>query len=131
MAGREHEERVDLPLLHQKWKNRTFLHWAYDPADVRRALPPGLEPDTFNGKAWVGLTPFVVAGFRPTGLPPVPGLSTFPETNLRTYVRDRRGRDGLWFLSLEVSRLATVVGARTFYWVPYHWATMRVDERDA
>ncbi|MFJ3204769.1 DUF2071 domain-containing protein [Streptomyces sp. NPDC086989] len=28
---------------------------------------------------------------------------TFPETNLRTYVRRRGGPSGLWFLALEVS----------------------------
>ncbi|MFD0395098.1 DUF2071 domain-containing protein [Streptomyces nogalater] len=29
----------------------------------------------------------------------MPGLPTFAETNLRTYVRPPSGRDGLWFFS--------------------------------
>src|SRR3977135_3811731 len=66
-----------------------------------------------------------VTSARP-GLPAIPGLSSFPETNVRTYVVDRAGLDGLWFLSLDVSGLATVLGARAALWLPYHWAAMTV-----
>jgi uncharacterized protein YqjF (DUF2071 family) len=117
-----------LPLACQRWQSLTFLHWRYDPAEVQRLLPPGLQVDTYDGAAWVGLTPFLLVRFRPLCLPPVPVLSTFPETNVRTYVRDEQGTDGLWFLSLDVSRLATALAARSFYWVPYHWADMSVEE---
>lgn len=129
MAGREPEERVRVPAVHQRWLSMTFLHWRYDPDIVRRHIPPGLEPDVHDGAAWVGLTPFLMADFRLPGLPPAGRFSTFPETNLRTYVRGPDGLDGLWFLSLEVDNAATVAGARAVYWVPYHWATMSV-ERD-
>ena len=112
----------------QRWQSLSFLHWRYDPAEVQRLLPSGLSVDTYDGAAWVGLTPFVLVGFRPLCLPAVPVLSTFPETNVRTYVRHGNGRDGLWFLSLDVSRLATALGARGALWVPYHWASMSVDE---
>jgi uncharacterized protein YqjF (DUF2071 family) len=128
MAGRHPEERVSRPVLCQRWQTMTFLHWAYDPAAVQAVLPAGLTPDTFDGAAWVGLTPFLLADFRPLCLPPVPRLSTFPETNVRTYVRDADGTDGLWFLSLDVTQLPVALGARVFYWVPYHWAAMEVSE---
>jgi uncharacterized protein len=100
---------------------------------VQRLLPRGLTVQTYDGTAWVSLTPFVVRGFRPPGLPALPWLSSFPETNVRTYVVDESGRDGLWFLSLDVSRLVTVLGARLGLGLPYHWADMRVgsDERIA
>jgi hypothetical protein len=48
-----------------------------------------------------------VAGANPEervvwpGFPAIPGLSTFPETNVRTYLVDTHGLDGLWFLSLD------------------------------
>lgn len=128
MAGRYPEERVALPMACQRWQSLTFLHWRYGPADVQRLLPRGLSVDMYDGAAWVGLTPFVMVGFRPMCLPAVPVVSTFPETNVRTYVRDENGRDGLWFFSLDVSRLATALGARGSLWVPYHWAAMSVDE---
>jgi uncharacterized protein len=121
------EERVAWPFAYQRWQTFTFLHWAYDPADVQRLLPSDLEVHTHDGLAWVGLTPFVLSGFRPPGLPAIPGLSTFPETNLRTYVLNRKGVDGLWFLSLEADELATVLGARALLQIPYYWAAMRVE----
>lgn len=130
MSGPLPEERVRWPLVRQRWLTMTFLHWRYEPAVVQRLLPEGLSVDTHDGAAWVGLTPFLMADMRGPGLPAVPGLSTFPETNLRTYVLGPDGRDGLWFLSLEADNLATVVGARTGYGVPYHWAAMEVRRDD-
>ncbi|MBV9031955.1 MAG: DUF2071 domain-containing protein [Pseudonocardiales bacterium] len=115
------------PLIYQRWQTFTFLHWAYDPGDVQRLLPSGLDVHTYDGVAWVGLTPFLLCDFRLPGFPAIPGLSTFPETNVRTYVVDRNGRDGLWFLSLDASGLATVLGARASLGVPYHWAAMTVE----
>jgi len=95
VAGAFPEERVAWPVAHQRWHTFTFLHWAYDPADVQRLLPADFVVHTHDGLAWVGLTPFVLADFHPPGLPAIPGLSTFPETNLRTYVLNRNGVDGL------------------------------------
>ena len=126
MAGRLPEERVERPLTHQRWESITFLHWRFEPGVLQRRLPPGLEVDTFAGAAWVSMTPFVM-GFRVTGLPPIPGMATFPETNVRTYVRGPDGRDGIWFFSLEAASLPLVLGARTLYRVPYRWAAMTVD----
>jgi hypothetical protein len=57
---------------------------------------------------------------------PAPWASKFCETNVRTYVRDRSGRPGIWFFSLDASRLAAVVVARTTYRLPYFWAAMSV-----
>ena len=128
MAGPIPEERVSRPAACQRWESLTFLHWRYPPEEIQRLLPPGLVVDTFDGAAWLGLTPFLLVNMRPLCLPPLPRLSTFPETNLRTYVRDETGTDGLWFLSLDVSSVTTVVGGRSFFWVPYHWATMSVED---
>jgi uncharacterized protein YqjF (DUF2071 family) len=130
VSGRDPEEPVSRPVVHQGWRHLAFLHWSYPPDVIAALLPAGLEVDTFDGRAWVGLTPFLVVGFRPAMLPALPGLSTFPETNLRTYVVGPSGRDGLWFLSLDVDSVATTIGARIGYGVPYHWASMSVDASD-
>jgi uncharacterized protein YqjF (DUF2071 family) len=129
MAGREQEETVRRPATVQRWRALTFLHWRYDPASVQRLLPAGLEVDTWDGSAWVSLTPFLMVDIRIGNLPPVPTLSTFPETNVRTYVRGPDGRDGLWFFSLEADSLPLVLAARSLYGVPYRWAEMSVEER--
>jgi uncharacterized protein YqjF (DUF2071 family) len=127
VAGAFPEERVHWPVAHQRWRKLTFLHWPYDPAQVQRLLPAELEVHTHDGLAWVGLTPFLLSDFRLPGLPAVPGLSRFPETNVRTYVLDRNGLDGLWFFSLDADELATVLVARALLQVPYQWAAMRVE----
>jgi uncharacterized protein len=126
LAGRLPEERVERPVTYQRWGSITFLHWRFEPAVLQSRLPAGFEVHTFDGAGWVSMTPFVMT-FRLTGLPPIPGMATFPETNVRTYVRGPDGKDGIWFFSLEASSLPLVVGARVLYRVPYRWATMRVD----
>lgn len=117
---------VSLPVMYHHWSDITFLHWRY-PADlVQRLVPDALTVETFDGSAWVGLTPFLMEGVRPPGLPALPWVSRFPETNLRTYVRDARGRTGIWFLSLDVGRLPAALGGRAGYWLPYFWSDMDV-----
>jgi uncharacterized protein YqjF (DUF2071 family) len=105
-----------------------FLHWPYAVEDIRRLLPADLEVDTYEGTGWVSITPFLMKDFRLGPLPAVPGLSTFPETNVRTYVRGPDGTDGLWFFSLEADSVPTVVGASSLYGVPYQFADMAVEE---
>ena len=53
-------------------------------------------------------------------MPPVPYFGSFPEINVRTYVR-REGVPGVWFFSLDVNRLIPAVVARTTYLLPYCW----------
>ncbi|MET7288058.1 DUF2071 domain-containing protein [Streptomyces sp. NPDC005573] len=101
------ELRVRVPVLYAGWLTQAFVHWPCPLERVRRLVPDGLAVDTFDGTAWVSLTAFVMSGLRPAALPAaLPGPPDFPETNLRTYVRRRDGREGLWFLSLEVGSAA-------------------------
>lgn len=117
---------VKRPVMHQGWEQLTFLHWRYRPEAIRRLVPDVLELDTFDGSAWIGLTPFLLTGLRPPGVPPAPWISRFPEMNVRTYVRGPDGEPGIWFFSLEADRLAAVIGARLSFGLPYRWAKMSV-----
>lgn len=119
--------KVERPLMFQNWTQLTFVHWRYDPDQLRPLLPPGLLLDTYDGAAWVGLVPFIVESLRPPFVPPLPWISHFPETNIRTYVLGPDGERGIWFFTLEADRLAAVIGARLSYGLPYRWASMRVD----
>jgi uncharacterized protein len=96
---------IDRPVMRQRWERLTFLHWPFEAAHVQRLLPGGLEIETFDGAAWVGLVPFYMRVATPGGQR-VPWASNFCETNVRTYVRDRAGRSGIWFFSLDASRWA-------------------------
>lgn len=82
------EQRVRVLALRARWLRQTFVHSPFRPEAVQALLPRELAVDEYDGTAWVGFTPFVMADVRPPGVPAsVPGLPTFAETNLRTYVR--------------------------------------------
>ncbi len=117
---------IERPVMLQGWKNLTYVHWAYDPDIIQRRLPVGLRADTFEGQAWVGLVAFQMEGIRIPRTPPVPYFGTFPETNIRTYVRGPDGRPGVWFDSLDVTRLLPVLVARASYQLPYMWSMMNI-----
>jgi len=115
--------------MYQTWSWLSFLHWPYDPAVVQRLLPNSLEVQTFQGQAWVGVTPFFLQDLRTPVAPALPWFTSFPETNVRTYVVGPDGREGLWFFSLDAAQLEPVLVARSTYALPYMWSAMEV-ERD-
>jgi uncharacterized protein len=121
------DQRAWPPVLKAGWLQQTFLHWPFRPADVQVLLPPGLLVDEYDGMAWVSLTPFLMASVRPAGVAMEPRVSTFPETNLRTYVRRPDGRDGIWFLTLEVGS-AAMLAARCTVGAPYHLGDLSVSQ---
>ena len=110
---------VASPVMRHRWDDVAFLHWPCDRADVQRLLPAGVAVDTFDGRAWVSLVPFVLS-VRVAG---VPRTWTFPETNVRTYVMTPEGVPAIWFLSLDAAELLPVVAGRA-YGLPYIWARM-------
>jgi uncharacterized protein YqjF (DUF2071 family) len=109
----------------QWWDELTFLHWRFDPDAVQRLLPAGLTVETFDGGAWVGLVPFFLRVGLP-GVPSVPWMSRFAETNVRTYVTSADGRPGIWFFSLDAARLGAVLTARATYRIPYFWSSLSI-----
>lgn len=116
--------------LAQRWNDLLFAHWPMQRSAIAALLPAGLEPDTFQGSAWLGVVPFWMDRVRLRWLPPVPGARVFAELNLRTYVRDvRTGVPGVYFLSLDANSLMAVGVARGLYQLPYHWAQMRMEPR--
>ena len=123
---RPHERAV----MRQRWARLLFLHWSVPADDLRLLLPRGLDLDTYDGRAWVGLVPFVVTGARPVLLPPLPGVSTFDEVNVRTYVHDRGREPGVWFFSLDASSRVAVAAARVFFKLAYRFARIRAQTDD-
>jgi uncharacterized protein YqjF (DUF2071 family) len=104
-------------MLTQGWHDLSFLHWAVEPARVARYFPPGTQPDTFEGRTYVGLVPFRMSLY-----------GSFCETNIRLYSVDVTGRQGVVFLSLDANRLALVAGARSSLGIPYRWARMQHEQ---
>jgi uncharacterized protein len=106
-----------------------FAHWQLPVETLRAHLPTGLELDTFEGGAWLGITSFRLTALRARGLLPVPRVSSFLELNVRTYV-SAGGRAGIWFLSLDASSPLAVEAARTAYKLPYFRARMSAEWSD-
>lgn len=99
-------------VMHQRWESLLFLHWRVPAATIQQTLPAGLTVDTFEGEAYLGISPFFMRQVRPTGLPAVPWLSDFLELNVRTYVYNADGVPGIWFYSLDCDQPLAVAGAR-------------------
>ena len=116
--------------MRQRWNDLLFAHWPVAVSQLRPLLPAGLEVDTFDGEAWIGVVPFWmdqveerILGSRTVQ---VPTARIFSELNLRTYTRGRKsGKRGVYFFSLDCSSPLAVLGARTLFHLPYFFANMR------
>jgi uncharacterized protein YqjF (DUF2071 family) len=109
----------------QSWHDLLFAHWPIDPGVLAQRMPAGLPLDVFDGGAWIGVIPFHMTNVGARGLPSMPGLSAFPELNVRTYVTIN-GKPGVYFFSLDAASTMAVVGARTLFNLPYYRAAMAV-----
>lgn len=115
-------------IMKQVWHDLLFAHWSVSPEAILADIPQGLELDTFDGQAWLGVVPFYMSGVTPRGCPAIHRLCDFPELNLRTYVR-RGGKPGVWFYSLDVTNGFAAWIARRFFHLPYQKAQMQVQRQ--
>ena len=105
------------------------MHWPVPASELKALVPPKLELQEFDGTAWIGVVPFRMAGVMRRPLPDLPGVSAFPELNVRTYVV-LDDKPGVWFLSLDAANRLAVWAARRFFHLPYYFADMSIAERE-
>lgn len=105
-------------IMYQGWRNLLFYSWPVPPAVLSRLLPPGLSVDQFQGSGWVSLVPFLMSGLHLRYLPPIPGTNTFPEVNLRTYVRFK-DEIGVFFFSIDAASWLGALAARLVFHLPF------------
>ena len=113
----------------QTWEDLLFAHWRVDADALRPLVPEALRLQTYDGAAWLGVTPFRITGLRLRGTLPLPRVSKFLELNVRTYVT-AGGKPGIWFFSLDASSQLAVEAARRTYKLPYFRARISVARRD-
>jgi uncharacterized protein len=115
--------------MRQSWHDLLFAHWPIDSQMLRPLVPSVLTLDTHERTAWLGIVPFHMSNVTLRGVPPLPGLSAFPELNVRTYVTsgDRRG---VYFFSLDAANALAVGAARLLVGLPYFRAEMRVERAE-
>ena len=121
--------RPDGPIvMRPNWRDLLFLHWDFAPDEVQSLLPDGLQVDTFENLAYVGLVPFRMENSAPNWVPHLGRLgqfySDFAELNVRTYVV-RDGVPGVWFFSLDAASSLATLAARVWFGLPYFKARMR------
>ncbi|HEX5874235.1 MAG TPA: DUF2071 domain-containing protein [Pyrinomonadaceae bacterium] len=116
------------PVMHQDWGKLLFIHWRIEENILRPHIPDSLEIDTYGDSAWIAITPFTMWDIRafPPFVPPLPGLDSMHELNVRTYVH-HNGVPGVWFFSLDANSRAAVLAARTFFHLPYHNAEIEME----
>lgn len=117
------------PIMYQSWGKLLFMHWPVPAEAIRPLIPEPLGIDTFDGSAWIGITPFTMWDVRPVLTPPLPVLSRSHELNVRTYVH-LDGVPGVWFFSLDANNPLAALGARLAFHLPYFTARMSLEQRD-
>lgn len=108
---------------HQAWNNTIFLHWQVDLDVLMPFIPPGIDVDLYEDKAWVSVVAFTIAGIRPSFLPACPPISNFDEINVRTYTKND-GKAGVTFLSIEAGKRLSAMIARYTSKLPYRYSEM-------
>lgn len=119
--------------LTARWEHLLNITFQVAPEIIARELPPGLEPDCWNGSALLSLVGFRFRDLRVLGLKP-PGTADFAQLNLRTYVRrsgERGVMGGVYFLKELCPLRLVTLGASTLYHesystlpVGYRWDTV-------
>ncbi|HTA75632.1 MAG TPA: DUF2071 domain-containing protein [bacterium] len=115
-------------MMSQTWNDLLFLHWPIPQPILQKIVPPNLPIDTYRGQAWLGIVPFTMSHIHFKGLPPLPGLSAFPEINVRTYVT-LDGKPGVYFFSLDAENRWAVWFARNFFNLPYFYSEFSVQKK--
>ena len=117
--------------MYMRWQNLAFFHWPVPVEALRAAVPAapaGLEVDTFDGTAWIGLVPFTMPLVRHAFLPRIPTMHDFHECNVRTYVT-ADNTPGVWFFSLDAASKLAVMGARWLWHLNYVHARIQLDRK--
>jgi uncharacterized protein YqjF (DUF2071 family) len=114
-------------VMRQTWDRLLFAHWPVPFDTLRPLIPASLELDRYDGEAWLGVVPFLMRNVRPRALPTVPGLSAFPELNVRAYVTVG-GKAGVYFFSLDAGNALAVEIARRWFHLPYFRARFSVSQ---
>ncbi len=110
-------KNIRRPFLTARWSNLAIITWEVPPALLEPHLPAGLELDRRGGAAFASLVAFDFLGTRVWGAA-WPGLSDFPEINLRFYVRLGERRGVVFIREFVPSPLVAWV-ARAIYNEPY------------
>lgn len=100
------------------WRNLVMLSYEIDPEVLLPQVPQGLSLDPWNGKCLISIIGLQFLGIRMWGIP-VPFYGSYPEINLRFYVRREiqgQWRRGVVFIQQIVPhRMVALVARRAYH----------------
>ena len=112
----------------QNWTNTLFLHWPVAPEIIRPFVPEAFHLDLFDDKAWISFVLFQGHQTRGRMMPRHLSLPTLHQLNIRTYVYyQENGERGVYFIKVYTNSIVSIFGARTFYQLPFHYASFFED----
>lgn len=112
-------------LLSQRWNDALFAHFAMEPPTLRELVPREITLDLYDGVAWLTIVCLNTSHLRPSGVPPLPVLSFFPQLILRTYVT-MEGKPGVYYFSVDATNLSAVWLARVFFRMQYWHSSIQI-----
>ena len=115
-------------VMAMKEEDLLYIHWPVPVERLRPLVPTELEIETYEGQAWLTMIPFQMTQLHLRGLPPIPGLSTVPQVELRTYVRMKE-QSGVTFLSLDANHPLITWVAGNIFQLPYLNAKVELTKR--
>jgi len=113
--------------LRAEWRDLVMLNYVAPEELLAPLVPAGVDLDRWRGTLYVSVVGFLFRDTRVLGIP-VPAHRTFPEVNLRFYVRRNEAgetRRGVVFVRELVPRRAIALVARALYNEPYRALPMR------
>jgi len=113
--------------LTAQWKKLILANYAIDPEVLKPYLPAHTELDFWNDTCYVSVVGFLFDAMKIKGIS-VPGHTSFPEVNLRFYVRYQENGEwkrGAVFIKELVPKTMISFVANTFYGEKYQTLPMR------
>ena len=115
------------PLFLANWDRAVFIHYEVDADVLQRRVPFGL--DLYDGRAFVSLVAFTLAGLRPRqggfiGELLFKPIATHEFLNVRTYVHVN-GEPGIYFLAEWLSNALSVPLGPPVFGLPYQYGRLR------
>jgi uncharacterized protein YqjF (DUF2071 family) len=113
--------------LSAEWRKLILANHSVDPAILKPYLPARTELDTWNNTCYVSVVGFRFMHTRIKGIP-IPFHTSFPEVNLRFYVRYKDNGEwkaGAVFIKEMVPKPAVTMVANTLF--REHYVTLPMD----
>ncbi len=114
-------------IMSQHLQDVLFLHWEVPAHWLMSRLPAELELDLYEGKAWVSVVLLKAVGTHIRDMPVMPGMKTFLQVNVRTYVR-YGNRRGVYFFSMDSNSRVAVQAASFGGFLPYRHSRIKMEK---